>query len=167
MILTIWRHGEAAEGVHDRLRELTDSGRDDMGFGSHRFHAACVTRNIPHPHTILHSPLVRTSQTAEIVAAVFTHATLTPERALQPGSSVAAVDAAVTECTDADFPIQHMLLVSHQPLVSRLVDHYLGAGSNVPFLTPGGLVTLALEHITPACGQLLFWAMPPDYEACV
>lgn len=165
MILTIWRHGAAEEGVNDRLRELSGAGRDDVGFGSLRFHDACKVRNIPHPHKILHSPLVRATQTAEIVAAAFTHATITAVSALQPGSSVAAVDAAVSGFIDDDPPKQHILLVSHQPLVAHLVEHYLGGGGVVPFLLPGGLVSLSLKHLGPESCRLLFWALPPDYEA--
>lgn len=167
MILTIWRHGAAEEGVNDRLRELTGAGRDDVGFGSHRFHEACNTAKIPHPHNILHSPLVRTAQTAEIIAAAFTHATVTAVKALQPGSEVAAVDEAVSEFIGIDAHQQHMLLVSHQPLVSRLVEHYLAGGGRVPFLCPGGLVTLSLERLKARCGTALFWALPPEYEAGV
>jgi phosphohistidine phosphatase len=167
MILTIWRHGQAEQGGHDRLRELTGSGRDDVGFGSHRFHEACAAWNIPHPHQILHSPLVRTAQTAEIIAAAFTHASLTAVKALQPGSDAAAVDAALSVFMGADSYLQHTLLVSHQPLVSCLVEHYLGSSSSVPFLVPGGLVTLSLDLLAPHCGTLLFWALPPEYEAGV
>jgi len=166
MIVTIWRHGTAEEGVNDRLRELTGNGRDDVAFGSHQFHAACLVRHISHPQKILYSPLVRTAQTAELLAAAFTRASLAAEKALQPGSSVAAVDAAVDGFIGTD-PNQHLLLVSHQPLVSRLIEHYLGAGADVPFLIPGGLVTLALETTAPACARLQFWALPPEYEAGV
>lgn len=165
MILTIWRHGTAAEGGNDRLRELTDSGRDDVGFGSHRFHEACITNNIPHPHTILHSPLVRTSQTAEIIAAAFTHASVRAVQALQPGNMPSAVDDAVSQFIDFRMQQQHIVLVSHQPLVSLLVEYYLGGGGSVPYLAPGGLVSLALDDFAPACGKLLFWALPPEYEA--
>jgi phosphohistidine phosphatase len=164
MILTIWRHGAAEKGVNDRLRELTSSGRDDVRFGGHRFHEACIAWNIPRPHRILHSPLVRTAQTAEIIAATFTHATVTAVAALQPGSDVAAVDALVCDFNKSDSDKQHTLLVSHQPLVSELVDYYLGGGSSVPFLAPGGLVTLSLELLAPHCGAVQFWAMPPAYE---
>jgi phosphohistidine phosphatase len=170
MILTIWRHGETEAGRIDSLRELTGSGLDDVGFGAHRFHAACDACNIPHPHKILHSPLVRTAQTAEIIAAAFTHASVTAVRALQPDSDIAAVDAAVSEYVDSDYSIeckQHTLLVSHQPLVSQLVDHYLGSSVHVPFLCPGGLVTLSLELPASACGSLLFWALPPNFEMSV
>jgi len=165
MILTIWRHGTAAEGEDDRLRELTDAGRDDVGFGSHRFHEACITNNIPHPHTILHSPLVRTSQTAEIIAVAFTHASVRAVEALQPGNKPAAVDESVSRFIDVHMPQQHIVLVSHQPLVSHLVEYYLGDVRSLPFLAPGGLVSLSLDVLAPVCGRLLFWALPPEYEA--
>jgi len=165
MILTIWRHGTAAEGENDRLRELTDSGRDDVGFGSQRFHEACIASNIPHPHTILHSPLVRSCQTAEIIAAAFTHASVRALQALQPGNKPVAVDESVARFIDFQMQQQHIVLVSHQPLVSHLVEHYLGDVRSVPFLTPGGLVSLSLDVLAPLCGRLLFWALPPEYEA--
>ena len=167
MILTIWRHGKAEEGVDDRLRELTVSGRDDVSFGSHQFHDACRVRNLPHPHRILHSPLVRTTQTARIIAAAYAHATVSSEPALRPGSEVTGVGAAVSRFPDSDAREQHTLLVSHQPLVSRLVEHWLGDAGNIPFIPPGGLVTLSLDVVAPGCGVLLFWAFPPEYEAGV
>jgi len=167
-ILTIWRHGTAGEAVVDRQRELTGSGRDDVGFGCHQFHTACKTWNVVHPTRILYSPWVRTTQTAEILAAAFTHAEKTAETALQPGSDVAAVNRALERLFDhAKDDQQHLLLVSHQPLVSQLVDYYLGSRGSVPQLPPGGLVTLSLEYPATDCGTLLFWAIPPEYEVGV
>lgn len=165
MIVTIWRHGMAEPGVIDRQRNLTNGGRDDVGFGCHQFHEACVSRGLRRPTTILYSPWVRTAQTAEILAAAFTHSEVSAEQALQPGSDVAAVDAALSYRAGTGDAEQHILLVSHQPLVSQLADHYLGEAGIVPSLTPGGAVTLALDTPSAACGRLLFWAMPPEYEA--
>jgi phosphohistidine phosphatase len=160
MILTIWRHGEAEDGVNDRLRQLTDGGRDDVSFGCGQFHAACSAKGIPHPQRILHSPWVRTVQTAEIIAAAFSLATVAAKQALHPGSDVAAVDAAMC----ADGTQEHIVLVSHQPLVSALADHYVGEVGCVPFLTPGGLVTMSLNMVAPDCGSRVFWAFPPTYK---
>ena len=167
MIVTIWRHGEAGMAVPDQLRELTGEGEDDVGFGCLQFHTACESRGISHPQLVLHSPWVRTTQTADILGAAFTHAGRRPLKALQPGSDVAAVDAALVEVESAaaDPSTQHVALVSHQPLVSWLVDHYLGEPGTVPPLSPGGLVTLELDVPAKGCGQLLFWALPPEYEA--
>jgi phosphohistidine phosphatase len=131
------------------------------------FYQACRVRKVPQPQRILHSPLVRAAQTAEIIAGAFSRATVSTVMALQPGSPVVAVDAAVSGSIESNSYTQHVLLVSHQPLLSRLVEHYLAGTPSVPFLPPGGLVTLSLEVIAPACATLLFWAFPPEYEAGV
>lgn len=167
MILTIWRHGMAEEGAVDRLRNLTPGGRDDVGFGCRQFRAACSELALPVPAAILYSPWLRTAQTAQIIAAAYTHARIAEEPSLQPGSVPAAVDATV--CAQAELPIAdaHLVLVSHQPLVSQLIDYYLGEERNVPILEPGALATLSLEVPARACGRLLFWAMPPEYEVVV
>ncbi len=164
MIVTIWRHGEAGSAASDRLRELTLRGADDVGFACHRFHDICHARGIPLPGLVLHSAWVRTTQTAEIIACAFTYAGLSPNKALQPGGSIEAVDAALAAITPSDSNVQHVVLVSHQPLVSYLVDYYLGGIGQVPSLLPGGLVSLDMQMPAVDCGQLLFWALPPEYK---
>lgn len=166
MILTLLRHGEAGWAASDRQRALTARGNDDIGFACTRFHAACGARELAMPDLILHSPWLRTAQTAGIVASAFSHARVRAEQALQPGGREPAVDALVNAVSQpgSDCP-DHLLLVSHQPLVSRLVDRYLGQAGQVPPLSPGGLATLELEAAAPACARLLFWALPPEYEA--
>ncbi len=164
MIVTIWRHGEAGRAISDRKRELTGRGTDDIGYGCHQFHDSCSARGIEHPQLILYSEWVRTTQTADIIASAFTHADKRSERALMPGSVVADVDRALATLLDVD-PPEHLLLVSHQPLVSRLVDHYLADPGRVPGLSPGGLACLQLDTPARGCGELLFWALPPAYES--
>ncbi len=165
MILTIWRHGAAGSAVSDELRELTPGGTDDVGYGCRQFHDLCHARGISHPELVLHSPWVRTTQTAEIIDSAFTHALLRPLPALAPGGNVAGVDRALEDLEAAPSPVGHVVLVGHQPLVSRLVDHYLGARDEVPALSPGGLVTLALDAPARGCARLQFWALPPEFEA--
>ena len=165
MFLTIWRHGEAGVASNDRMRELTVTGVDDIGFGCQRFHAHCEARGIPHPQHILYSEWQRTTQTAVLIARAYNHARLLSSDALIPGRRPADVDAMLCalaeETGDAG---SHLLLVSHQPLVSALVDHYQGVSGGSPGLMPGGFATLALEVPAKACGELLFIAQPPDYE---
>jgi phosphohistidine phosphatase len=165
MIITVWRHGEAGWASSDSQRELTKSGRDDIGFGALQFHAACLARAISHPDLILHSPWLRTNQTAGVLAAAFSHAKLRPERALRPGSSPDAVLAMLQTLQEpAERAPRHLLLVSHQPLVSRLVDRLLGSAGEVPSLPPGGLATLEMHVAAPAGASLRFWAVAPQYE---
>jgi phosphohistidine phosphatase len=165
MIVSIWRHGEAGSAVSDRQRELTGEGEDDVGFACHQFCHACEQRGIPSPGLILHSAWVRTTQTADILAAAFTHAGMRPLCELQPGSDIAQVDTALSEFFTGPQKLEHVALVSHQPLVSHLVDHYLGDAARVPSLPPGGLVTLDMDVPAGGCAKLLFWALPPEYEA--
>jgi phosphohistidine phosphatase len=160
MLVTIFRHGEAGEAVTDRSRALTTAGARDVGHASSLLQAACTARKIAQPSHIEHSPWRRTLQTAGILAAGFTHGRITPQKALRPGGSVAEVDAVVAQL---EVNQQHCLLVSHQPLVSYLLDHYLGKQHNVPTLPPGGLATLSLDPLAQECGAALFWMFPPDY----
>jgi phosphohistidine phosphatase len=164
MMLTIWRHGEAGRAESDRLRELTDQGYDDIGFGARQFHEALETRALPAPDEILFSPWIRTAQTAQVLAGAFTHAHTTELSALRPGATVQAVEAALVATEDKVTVPRHVVLVTHQPLVSELVDHFLGAGNSVPPLTPGGFATLELDLPAPACATLVFWAVAPEYE---
>ena len=82
---------------------------------------------------------------------------------MHPGSDVAAVDAAIGAHTTQE----HIVLVSHQPLVSAVVDHYLGGVGRVPFLTAGGLVTMSLDMVAPGFGSRVFWAFPPTYKETI
>lgn len=164
MYVTIWRHGEAGMAASDRERELTTRGRDDVGFGCHQFHHHCEARGIPHPQCILYSPWQRTSQTAEIIASAFSHATREACEALIPGRSPDAVDPVLQRLLDEGL-VAHALLVSHQPLVSTLVDHYLGEAGLVPTLVPGGQATLDTAVAAAGCARLCFSAQPPEYEA--
>ncbi len=164
MYLTIWRHGQAGVASTDRARELTPVGVDDIGFGCQRFHEHCEARGVPHPAHIRYSAWERTRQTAELIARAYNHASLEAHEALLPGRQPPGVDDLLQALwgLESDVPA-HLLLVSHQPLVSRLVDHYLGEAGLAPGLVPGGLATLTLEAAAAGCGRLLFLAQPPEY----
>jgi len=164
MILTIWRHGEAGSAVTDRQQELTSAGRDDVGFGCHCFFEHCAARDLPAPDLILYSEWSRTTETADIIAAAYSHASLRRESALIPGSGVAAVDSVLEALLSATNCPEHLVLVSHQPLVSSLIDYYLGDPGRVEPLSPGGLACLQLDAAAAACASLEFSAQPPQYE---
>ncbi len=166
MIVTIWRHGQAGSAVSDRLRELTDTGRADLALGGPAFRRACEPRALPLPSRLLHSAWLRTTQTAALVEQALGTGDVSADDALLPGAGVGGVDACLERQFQSQAAPDHLLLVSHQPLVSRLVDHYLGERGRVPPLSPGGLATLSLDAPAAACAWLLFWALPPTYEVC-
>ena len=164
MILTIWRHGEAGSAVTDRQRQLTGQGRDDISFACHQYHEHCSARSLSHPELILFSEWQRTTETADIIAGAFSHALLESCDALIPGRKVSDVDVALGNLALSGLP-EHLLLVSHQPLVSSLVDYYLGEYGRVAPLLPGGLACMTMDTPAAGCGSLLFSAQPPEYEA--
>jgi phosphohistidine phosphatase len=137
MIHWLLRHGEAAPGVDDAARPLTERGRRE------------VERTVRHlaragapVAQVRHSGLLRARQTAEIAAAL-----LRPEGGVAedpalgpdvpPGELAAALEA-------SDRPL---LLVGHLPLLGRLVG-VLTAGSDRADpvrITPATLVALSRD----------------------
>lgn len=165
MIVTIWRHGQAGHATSDRQRQLTPAGREDIALGCHRFARACRERELPLPSLVLHSSWVRTTQTAAILCRELGDVSQQPEHSLTPGTSgLSEVEGALSVLVAGSNGPDHLVLVSHQPLVSRLTDHFLGERGLAPSHTPGALVVLELAVPGPGCASLLFWALPPAYE---
>ena len=150
--------------ARDRLRELTATGRAEVERGSELFRQHCRERGIAEPDRLYRSAWLRAAQTAEIICNALDITEAQESAALLPGSHVQQVDEWLAGIAGAP---AHVLLVSHQPLVSRLADHYLGDYGRVPPLSPGGQVTLSLDVAAPDGGQLLFWSLPPAYQAGV
>ncbi len=167
MIVTVWRHGQAMQAVSDEMRELSGQGADDISYGAHCLRHHLVERALPDPDQILYSRWRRTTQTAEIISAAFSHTPSVEETALIPGATVHDVDETLNGHFSRPAPPGHLILVSHQPLVSRLVDHYTGEPDYAPGLPPGGLVVLDMDQAGRGSARLLFWALPPEYEACL
>ncbi|WP_116365050.1 SixA phosphatase family protein [Parahaliea mediterranea] len=165
MILTVWRHGEAGRAAEDRLRPLTLQGERDISTGAGRQWGLCAQRNLPVPDALWHSRWVRTTQTAGLL--LLGHPTLPhrAEEALIPGAEPADVEQALEPLWGDVSAPRHLILVSHQPLVSALVDHWLGESRAAPPHPPGGLVSLQLDAPAAGCARLLWWAFPPHYEA--
>ncbi|MBN7798869.1 SixA phosphatase family protein [Parahaliea mediterranea] len=167
MIVTVWRHGEAGQAAEDRLRELTPAGERDVALGARRLREICRKREQPLPDALLYSRWQRTTRTARLIAAEFASLSPVAEDSLIPGCSPAHVESTLDRLWCEQRPPEHLVLVSHQPLVTRLVDHLTGQRGAVPPHPPGGLVTLSVEVPAAVGAGLLWWAFPPNYEACV
>jgi phosphohistidine phosphatase len=177
MIVTILRHGEAGSARVDAERELTPQGIDDISFAGQQFHSACVDRGLPTPGIILHSRWLRATETADIFARSCPNCLVETEQALQPDGDVVGVTDMLNKLQDDPLGERrgepssgrvdraHVVLVSHQPLVSELADYYLGPANPVPGLCPGGLFTINMDVPASNAAILLFWAVPPEYQA--
>ena len=160
MLVTIMRHGEAGSAVTDQRRELTARGTSEAKKAAVALLAACSRWSVRPPDELYFSRWVRTTQTARLVAEALGLESRQSIECLIPGSAASATDR-LLEGLDAEC---HVVLVSHQPLVSRLVDRYSGEPGRVPGLSPAGFATVRMEIPGQGCGELLFWALPPIYE---
>ncbi|KGE03441.1 SixA phosphatase family protein [Pseudohaliea rubra] len=158
MLVTVWRHGEAAPGRPDRERRLTERGHAELRRGVAGYVTALASRGLPPPEALHASRWQRTLQTAGYLAEALA---LTTEEAdaLIPGADAQAVEALLVGLPAA----AHRVLVSHQPLVSELVDRWLGEAGRVPALSPGAYAVLEAEVFAPGCASICFWAAPPAY----
>lgn len=164
MILTVFRHGEAADAASDYARRLTARGEEDVARAGHALAAACQQRKISPPDVLCCSPWIRTMATADILSITLPAALAEVVPALQPGAKMRDVEATLEERLAAGAPAEHLLLVSHQPLVSRLINHWLDEDGRVPPLNPGAFASLEMDIPARGCARLLFWAMPPACE---
>ncbi len=148
MWVTVWRHGEAAPGNIDEFRALTARGRQSLSAIVPRFTALCANAQAPAPDTLAFSPLVRTTQTAEIITQQLG---LDPQvcPALAPGADLFAPSGFIDDNSE------HQVLVSHQPFVSQLLGHWLDDPYQSP-LMPGGFACVKLLAPTQGGGELLF-----------
>lgn len=139
--LDLLRHGEAVAGDPDAMRPLSRAGRQAIARLAETF-----AREGWRPAAVWSSPLLRAQQSASILVAracpgieIETLEILTPDT--EP-------EQVVTELV-ARGVREHVMLVSHQPLVGRLVMHLTsGQGTGIP---PGSLIRVEFAGL-PARG---------------
>jgi phosphohistidine phosphatase SixA len=151
--VTVWRHGEAGSAASDHERALTDRGRRELLIQAKEFATRSCAAGAQKPVAIHHSPWLRTTQTAGVLAGILA----IPAAAfagLAPGSTLADVDPAL------DSAERHIVLVSHQPLVSELLWFWLDS-NDLPPLAPGGWATVdVIAHARGAADLLDACAVP-------
>lgn len=138
MIVTIWRHGEAAQTVPDEQRHLTARGRSELASASEGFSAFLEAGELALPQRVYHSPLVRTRQTADILGEALGVATCPLPTLAPEAATVQELGSWLEQSQD-----EHVLLVGHQPFVSSLIWCLLDDRA-LPPLHPGGHAVLDL-----------------------
>jgi phosphohistidine phosphatase len=130
MRIYLVRHAEAAPGEPDSERRLTPEGREQA-----RRVGAELADVEPRPAAVLHSPLVRARETAELIGAALGIAPRPADR-LAPGAT--AEDARVAAAGRGDA----VALVGHQPDCGRIAAELTG-GPEPPF-PAGGMFVIEL-----------------------
>ena len=159
--IAILRHGEAEFGAdYDAGRELTDIGIQDCC-------AAAKTLDdqfskIGGIEAIFYSPFVRTQQTADTVIDALAAFDSRPIH-VSANKALLGDNTPLAVCQWLDtLPYERIVLISHQPLVSCLVDWLvqgvdsfkLGGANNFPFY-PSSLAILSAEVPGQGCAELL------------
>jgi len=160
MELFLLRHGPAVErGTRgfedDTLRPLTAKGRRQM-----RTTAAAMKRLRGKFDLILSSPFARAKQTAEIVATVLRlKRRLKFSNALAPGGPPAILLRQLSREKPAP---EKILLVGHEPDLSRLVALLVAGGPRLPMdFKKGGLCKLEAETLRAGQCARLAWLLTP------
>lgn len=154
MQLFFLRHGiaeDAFNGMTDDERALTDEGRTQL-----EHIGAALQRLGLRPTTILHSPLVRCQQTAELLQP-FIGGTLTMAYELRPGCSFDQLRRLVK-----DLKGKQTLIVGHAPDMGDLAARLMGAGLGVIHVKKAGLLRVDYNGKPDYGTGELRYALTPD-----
>ena len=157
-MLTLWlsRHGEAVDpdgASSDFDRALTPAGRRRLS----SFMQWMLSRQQP-PELILHSPLVRARQTAEVLAEEIgaDQVALRVENLLAPGINVESLLKQLARTTH-----ERILCVGHQPDMSRCVAELIGGGQIL--FSPGSTACVEFPGPILRHGAALRWMADPRW----
>jgi phosphohistidine phosphatase len=157
MRLYLVRHGIAVDHIggaisRDSERPLTEEGTSEM-----RVVARGLSRMNVKPDLILASPLVRTRQTAQIIAEAFSMQ-ITLCDALAPAGSANLIFKAVAKHPSAN----QVFLVGHEPDMGMLLNNLLWAGPEceLPF-KKGAVARVDVSDMPPTSPGSLKYYMPP------
>jgi len=130
MRIYLVRHADAASGNPDSARRLTPEGREQARRVGERLAA-----EDPRPEAVLHSPLVRARETADLIAAPLGIEPEADER-LAPGATAAGVRASVAGRGAA------VVVVGHQPDCGEVAAELTGGPE--PSFPPAGVFVIEL-----------------------
>jgi len=154
-LLKLWlgRHGEAVDvdmtGT-DAARPLSAYGRQQVS----QMAKWLLSREAP-PELVLHSPLVRARQTAEVIAnEIRGGAVLMEETLLSPGFSTIALLNRL-----ANSGVARVVCIGHQPDIGRSLAEITGGGHAL--ISPGTLAAIEFHGRPTLGGGSLRWLMDP------
>jgi len=146
--VTVWRHAEAAAAGHDVSRPITAGGKKALQSSAEAFIRWRESAGVASVTTLFYRPYLRTRETAELLRHWCLPAHAEADDRLVPGACLEDGAALV------DPERAHVLLVSHQPLVSALIALWCDDAS-LPPLAPGGSTTMNLLCAARGGAELL------------
>jgi phosphohistidine phosphatase len=154
--LYLIRHGIAEKRSEawpdDAKRPLTEDGMSRL-----RKSARALKRLGVNLEVIVTSPLVRTKQTAEIIAGgLDPHPHITTAESLAPGGTVTAVLSDLEKHGKRG----RIALVGHEPGMGELAARLIGSRHPIPF-KKGAICRIDVEGLPPAGPGDLRWFLTP------
>jgi phosphohistidine phosphatase len=154
--LYLIRHGVAAERGEnypdDTKRPLTNEGVQKLRKEARALVALDITLDV-----ILTSPLVRTRQTAELVAAAYRNPPpIVSMASLAPGST----HNAIIEELSKQHRRHHIALVGHEPGIGELAGRLIGSRRPLEF-RKGAICRIDVAALPPAGPGQLRWFLTP------
>ena len=155
MLLTLWRHGEAAYSRPDSQRQLTERGVQHVRATVGLYRSLCQQRGLSMPTVCTHSPYVRTQQTASLIASELKLSDVVSQELLAPGHNDYLLGDYLSEESG------HQLVVGHQPYLSQLIDVWCDTSAHAS-VSPSGFAIIELTAPCRGGGELLYHA-PEGY----
>jgi phosphohistidine phosphatase len=154
--LYLIRHGIAEQRGEawpdDAKRPLTEDGMSTLRKAARALERIGVVLDV-----IVTSPLVRTRQTAEIIAGgLDPHPHIVSAESLAPGGTVAAVLSDLEKHAKKS----RIALVGHEPGIGELAARLIGSRHPIPF-KKGGVYRIDVEGLPPAGPGDLRWFLTP------
>lgn len=148
MKIILMRHGEASfRAPHDDLRELTEDGRRKIVFNVEKKRDELASIAL-----FLSSPIKRARQTADLV-----------RQTLKYPGVIEEVDWLVHESTPAKaiqaleaLSAASVMLFSHQPFASRLVESLCGLPPGEVAMNTASVVAMEVDPVAAGCGRILW-----------
>jgi len=149
----------AASGFPDSKRPLTAEGRKKLRQAAEGMTALNLKFDL-----ILSSPFLRARQTAEIIADQFdTRSRLEFSEHLRPESRPTTL---IQELQRLDSPPDDVLLVGHEPFMSRFISMLCSGGPDCAVtMKKSGLCKLKAESIGPGRCATIEWLLTPKQLA--
>ena len=148
MLLTLWRHGEAAYSRADSQRQLTDRGVQHVRATVGLYRSLCQQLGLSLPTVSTHSPYVRTQQTVSLIARGLGLSNVVSQDLLAPGRP---------DYVSGDYLLEesgHQLVVGHQPYLSQLIDVWCDTSAHSS-VWPSGFAIIELMAPCRGGGELL------------
>ena len=152
MNIYILRHGQAEmQQTTDAARRLTEKGRAD----THSVLQKTIAR-VANLKQLWASPLVRAQQTALIAQEYFPSLVVKTTELLIPEASSLALYGWLNQLQEDESSEASVLLVSHQPLVGRVINQLCGVASDYYPMSTSSLAALKVEIISPELAEFLW-----------